>query len=116
MLIFILNFCASLSISHAKLLAQFGSKILLILLIVPVLLPDFSVCIGSATTHSIHLSIDLACSQILIIVSAKLELLKVVVLLEELVDFLLLLLVLDNSSGHFALGASGFPVFLWHTE
>ena len=87
--------------SHAELLAEFGPKVLLIFLIIPVLLPNLYISV--AASSSIHLRIDLACSQILVVVSSELELLKVIILLEELIDLLLLLLVFDDGSGHFTL-------------
>ena len=85
--------------SHAELLAEFGSKVLLIFLIIPILLPNLPFSISA----SIHLGIDLTSSQILIVVGSELELLKVIILFKELIDFLLLLLVFDDGSCHFTL-------------
>ena len=88
-------------------MAEFGPEVLFILLIVPILLPNFTICIKA----TVHLIVDLARGEELIVVGAQFKLLKIVVLLQELIHFLLLLLVLNDSGRHFTLGARGFAIF-----
>ena len=103
--------------SHSELLAQFGPEVFLILLVVPVLLPNLLVCISRGSRPcSVHFGVHLPSRQVLIVVRAKLELLKVVIFLKELINFLFLLLVLNDGSCHFALRTRCFTAFIGDSE
>ena len=88
-------------LSHAKLRSELCCKVFFNFLILPVLLPNFAVCIAAST----HFCIDLTCGEVLIVVFSQLEFFEIIVLFEELVHLRFLLLVLNNGSGHLALGS-----------
>ena len=98
--------------SHAKLCAQLRREVFVDLLVLPVLLPHLLVSVNACA----HLSINLACCKVLIVVGTHFKLLKVVVLFKEFVHFLLLLLIFDDGSSHLALRTSAFTISIGHTE